>query len=643
MAKNLLIPKISQQVRPFKGFLQTYSHLLIPLSIFCVSLWVYLSNNATISSGDVVPATLIGFNILENHTFHLDPLRGGYIYDIYRATVENPPYFFNETQSGHLASGYPIGPVLVTFPLYCLFYLYLKLAQIPVDLNAADFEVHRVFFEKLAVSIIAALAAVFFYLATRLKFSRSVALVSTFTFAFATNQWMISSQGMWQHGISNFVLIVALYCLLKANYAINKNRWIYLLGGGIACGLFPSIRPSSSAFALSATLYVLFVYRKKSIPFILGLGSSLIGFAWNWYYYQSLIGGYGNVLSHYNVTVSQFVGAFLGLTISPSRGIFIITPIALLSLVGAYRVFQARRGNDEKLVGLLFLASLLIFFNYCFWIWWTGLNCWGARFLTDVLPILCYLLNYVFVDIFPDGIFSRRNFSLQFWVIIALIGISTFAQFVGAYGYTSVGGQWKVYPFDSDTFDHRNWDPKDSMVGRHARYFWMRNFVKPDIDSKEYLQHFQGEIETIQIIDTEPLNYVHNLLNLSNLRGEVTQDNHHDNQPLTLPFEVKPVQHVMLRAELINTGDSPWYGYEMGLNRGTTRVKVQCFDQNNILVSEGELSVYGKIKKGEKAAAVGAVTFHQAAEIHQIKTDLIVSDVGEFPLVGVSRYAPIKN
>jgi hypothetical protein len=92
-----------------------------------------------------------------------------------------------------------------------IFYIFLKIFHTPVNLTHESFEFYRVFFEKIAAAITTAISVVFFYLASSLKFEKSVALVSTFIFAFATNTWMTSSQGLWQHGLSNLSVIIIIF------------------------------------------------------------------------------------------------------------------------------------------------------------------------------------------------------------------------------------------------------------------------------------------------------------------------------------------------------------------------------------------------------------------------------------------------
>lgn len=94
----------------------------IALLIFCTCVFVYLANGETISSTDNVSSSVLAFNWLDNHSLNFDIFRDGYLYRTDTKHGANGiPHFFVEAANGHLSSTYPIGNVILTFPLYFLF------------------------------------------------------------------------------------------------------------------------------------------------------------------------------------------------------------------------------------------------------------------------------------------------------------------------------------------------------------------------------------------------------------------------------------------------------------------------------------------------------------------------------------------
>jgi hypothetical protein len=110
---------------------------IVLVFLFCIV--VYNANGVTISSSDTVTNTLLASNLLESYTLHLDVFRNSYF--IKRGIF----YAFLEGNNGHLTTAYPIGPGIVTFPLYIVFYTYLKLTSIQFDIASESFEIYRVF------------------------------------------------------------------------------------------------------------------------------------------------------------------------------------------------------------------------------------------------------------------------------------------------------------------------------------------------------------------------------------------------------------------------------------------------------------------------------------------------------------------
>lgn len=572
----------------------------LAILIFIACLTIYLINGRTISSGDSIPNTVLIFNLLENHTFNLDAFRESYF-------VERGVYYsFVESPNGHLTSVYPIGVALITSPLYLIFYIYLKIFHIPINLTHESFEVYRVIFEKIAAATTTSISVVFFYLASSFKFKKSVALFSTFIFAFATNTWMISSQGLWQHGLSNLSVTIIIFCLIKTNYTNRKNSKIIILTiAGIFCGLLPIIRPTSTLFLVAALLYSLVIYRSYSIFLILGMASAIPGFLWNFYYFGNFIGGYSSISTPlYSFTINTFVEASLGTLISPSRGIFVFSPIILYSFFGAYKVFKLRAYKDEKLIVSMSFAALGLFFSYCFYIFWWAGYCYGPRFMTDILPVTCYLINYYIDDLSnPLNSFQNQGFidKSKRLLFLLMVMISFFVQIVGAFG--EKGLYWSITPLKLEQYPSRLWHVKDNQIERHTQALFHQNFP-PHVKDPKYI---------------------------NGLSGSIKQVTYNGNQPLSPNFSVTAQSQLLLEAKVENTGSSQWFGYETAVEKGEIRVRLLFLNSKNEIKSEQYLYVSGTPKKSEKTQAIGSIVFPDQPGRYQIKFDLVSDQVYIFP------------
>ncbi|WP_414514525.1 glycosyltransferase family 39 protein [Nostoc sp. PCC 9305] len=582
------------------------SETLLPILVFFACTVIYLANGVTLSSTDTVPNTLLAFNLLENNTFNLDAFRSSRFCTNSYVNC----YFFAEGNHGHLSSIYPIGTAIVTFPLYLIFYAYLKLISFygsaSLDLTSASFEIYRVFFEKLAATLTTAITVVIFYLSVRLKFSLSISLLSTFIFAFATNIWMTSSQGLWQHTASNLALVSMIFSLLKANRASEKSQKIWLLIAGVACGLLPGIRPTSTLYTIAAIIYSIFTYRFQSIYLFFGLVSALPSIAWNLYYFDNLTGGYSKMFPKppYKFTFSNFIKASLGTLISPSRGLLVFSPIFLYSLPGAYQVFKLKAGKDEKLIGCMTIASLALLANYFFYlVWWAG-HSYGPRFMTDMMPVVCYLISYFLVHPFQKLIhLPKILYTKSLVIFIVIVTFSTFTQFVGAFG-ANPGYMWNGVPINVDSNHYRLWSFKDSQIERNAKAVF-HQIIKPSIDNPAYAENLGGIIKQVVVDES--------------------------NQAFGSLISVKPSSEKVLKAKLENTGTSNWFGYESALKKGEVRVRGRFYDERKKEISQVRFYVSGTPKQHESTEAIASIAFPKEPGIYKLLFDLVSEEVGVFP------------
>lgn len=595
------------------------------LLIFLSCIFIYLINDRTISSNDNIPSSILGFNWFIRQDLDLEAFRNSYLFGPNQQCVtcaNGIPYFFTEAPNGKLTSTYPIGTAIVAFPLYILFSIYLKFASLfhlitssasanPLDITIEDFEGYRKSFEKLAGTTLTALSVVIFYLAARLKFKPSVALFSTFTFAFATPVWSLLAQGLRQHTASNLVVLAALLCLLKANRASGNSLKFLLLAAGFLCGLMPGVRITSVLFAIAAVVYAVFTFRKTSLFLFLGLPSFLINAFWNFHFFgfslqNFIVGGYTQQFdsgaSSYQITWDYFKEAFWGLLISPSDGFFTFSPILILSFVGFFLAFQQWRNKDEQLVLCLAIAAILIFCQYTIYVPWTGgAGSFGSRFMTDILPIVGFLVCYAIAWVEQWWHIHRKAFWAGTVAIGVLVAFSTGVQVLGAFGESN----WGTIPLPLGMQKDRVWQLEDTQISRHANSLHYEIF-DPIQDQEAYLQSVDGAIEQVQDQDQNPV---------SQLTGRVRQ-------------------RLILQGTFRNTGSVPWYGYQTGMERGETQLKGQFFDDQGKKVNTGSpnaIFISGRPEPGREATGVGWIRLPPRPGRYRLEFALQVRGIGDFP------------
>ena len=421
------------------------------LCLFCLVYFVYNINFRPIPSGDTIPASLLPFSILEDHSLYFDRFYHYYAFNNYGI------YFF-ANNGGHYLSSYPIViPVLVT-PFYVIPYVFLKLNSCPIDLFYPGFSLTVSIMEKLSASLIASVSVVFVYLALKELVPRRTSAFVALIFAFGTNTWTISSQALWQHGLGELLLAASIFLVLL-NEKQASNRLIILLG--TLSGLFVFNRPADAILLIPFIYYILRLNDMRIGYYIFGALLSGIPFLlYNIHYFGNLFGGYSTLLNSFDFS-SEIFARLMGLLFSPSRGLFVYTPVMLLSILGFFNIFKLSSKRTKEFLLLLGVSCLAQVFMYsAFNIWWAG-GCYGPRFLTDMLPALTIYLG-VFINKINFNVKVRKNMVAYIAIFLILIW-SLCVQFVGAFYYPS--GNWDGEP-NVDYHPDRLWDWKDTQITR---------------------------------------------------------------------------------------------------------------------------------------------------------------------------------
>jgi 4-amino-4-deoxy-L-arabinose transferase-like glycosyltransferase len=436
------------------NLVRRYDYIFIFLLIF----FVYNITTRLAINGDTTPAAILPFLIIEYQTVYFDP--------IYSLLAQNGvPYQYVLT-NGHYASIFPIvTPILIT-PMYLVHSFFIT--TFPAAINYTSL------LAKFSATILAALAGTFVYLIAKKLFKRKIALITTIIFAFGTLTWAISSQTLWQHGTSELLLAIALFCIVRNEI---KPSFINITILGIASGLFLFNRPPDGLL-LIPILYYIWRNRDQWLPFVGGaLISGLPFLAYNLATFGNLFGGYGENLNMVVTGMGSPLAVlvhFAGLLISPSRGLFIYSPILLFGIWGFYLVYKKETDNNQEgtqkkkqnagLFNKSIKSTLLIFIPciigtiliYSAFSPWFGGWCFGPRFLIGFLPVLAIVTGYgiaPYLEKRPDTP-SKKVISI---IILVLIIYSVIVQAIGAWAYPYT--DW-----DKGAGDQKVWDWSDMQI-----------------------------------------------------------------------------------------------------------------------------------------------------------------------------------
>ncbi len=414
---------------------QTVQQALLIVAIFLVVFLAYLAS-PIITSFDSKWSIHVAMSIIKEGNTDLDE---------YKEIIPDDDYRI-EKINGHFYSLFSIGAPIFAVPfvyIYDKFFFDLA-GYMKNNVPAGKIEV-------VVASFITALVSVFIYLIARLFLSTRLSLLLVFIFAFCTSAWSTASRALWQHGPSMLVLSIALYFILLA-----RRRPELIQFASIPLALSYILRPTNNVSVLLLALFVFTYYRKFFLKYLLWSLIVAIPFiAFNISIYHTMLPPY--YLGHLNgnfFSTDRTSEALLGHMLSPSRGLFIFTPIFLFSLWGM--VFSIRKKSVEKLdyflIGIIILHTLVISLVF---LWWGG-HSYGPRYMSDMIPYLVYFL-------IPT---VQRMYLLKGWskfVLIFIFGVLILASFSIHYrGATNWDVyRWNVEPFNVEEKHERVWDWHD--------------------------------------------------------------------------------------------------------------------------------------------------------------------------------------
>jgi len=400
---------------------------------------VYNANFRAISAGDAFPARYLPFAMWRWHTVLLDPIwsivaqERTPVTPTYRKSHQDADleaaFWVVRLPSGHTVSLYPITTPLLIAPLYlpAVAYLYVT------GWNPQRFDWMARIMEKICASLLAAVSAALFFLLLRQRLDREPALLLTCAYAFGTTSWMISSQALWQHGLAQLLVVCAMLLLTGP---CTRGR---ALIAGMVLGLIACVRPPDAIIAAMLGIYGLWWAGRRFAPLMVaaGIAPAIPLLIYNIGIVGHYAGGYGLFGSRGFFHLDIFAG-ILGLLFSPTKGLFVFSPFLIFLPLGLTRVFR-----DERTRGLAAAALAAIVLQVLLYAkadWRQG-DSWGPRWLTDMVPLLVWLL----VPAWAAMSKAVRP------VFVAAVGAAIVIEAIGAFWYT---GESNVAIWASDHGPH---------------------------------------------------------------------------------------------------------------------------------------------------------------------------------------------
>jgi len=378
----------------------------ICLFLFVLTLLIFTFRFRYGGTGDTIPNQLLPISIIYEHNLDLNEFvcqwdKSAQSFKYSSETCQKS-YWWSPI-NGRAVSDYPIIPGLLNLPVYLIAFL-LKI----------DLLKNMYLLSLITAAIISSLSVVFmFLLLEQVCKKRSLALYFSLIYAFCTLVWSLTSRNLWQHGPSLLLINISLFILYKKNPKL-------LPWAGLFLGFAIFNRPTNLFIVLPLTVYFLLNHKKYFWKYcLLGAIPAALLILYSCYYIGSINSlGQGNTLAMEGV----FMEGFTGLLFSPARGLFVFSPIFILSLLYIPKIFSKK---EEKITKYLLISLILLIFAYSKWgMWWGGYS-FGYRLIAESIPFFIILLIKSWTEII-----SKNKILIAIFVM--LIIISLYFNFLGA-------------------------------------------------------------------------------------------------------------------------------------------------------------------------------------------------------------------
>jgi hypothetical protein len=354
----------------------------------------------------------------------------------------------------HTYNAFPLGPSLIALPTVAARQVlaWVRGQDLEQRWGGGGIRFRRA--EKMTASLVIALAAVMlFFIGREMTGRTTVAAAASLVFAFCTSAWSTASRALWQHGPSMLMLCVALWLLLVARRRPRVAQFVTL---PLAAAYV--IRPTNAISIAVLGLYLLIRHRRYVLPAVawallvavpfVAYSLTVYDHVLPWYFRAARLGMH-----------PAFWEALAGNLVSPARGLFVFSPILLLSTAGVW--VKVRRRQFTLLDAALILAIVLHWVAIsAFGHWWAG-HSFGPRFFSDMLPYFAYFLVPAFAAI-AEAAPKRRTALTAAAAVLA--AFSFVVHFRGANFHSTL--EWNAGPGDIDRHPERLWDWSDLQFFR---------------------------------------------------------------------------------------------------------------------------------------------------------------------------------
>lgn len=401
---------------------QNVAFWLIPCAIF-LFLLTFFSANKEVGS-DPKLTLLVSQSILENGTIRLDNYQDDQLLEFpFEDYVQRLGLVVE--RGGHYYAYFPAGPSFLSLPFVWLSTL------LGGDMRTADnFQLQILLAASSVVAVFFLLYRTGVYLVGRqasLIISLFAVLGSSLSSTLGTALWTLNFS----------TLFIALVLLLIVRDTAGRAFNPYLLG--LLLFLCYFVRASTAVFIAPVLGYLFWQRRRLFWPTAVTAFILLLLFLlWSRYEYGQWLPDYYSLARLQQERMPAWLG-ILGNLVSPSRGIFIFSPLFLLLFPGLLLTWRALFRQPLFWLCVVWLALQFLLLARAV-VWWGGVS-YGPRLLADALPGFVLLLFLIWQEASQRTTIAQQRAAIALFLLLG--AVSTAIHITGLYRPATI--RWNLF------------------------------------------------------------------------------------------------------------------------------------------------------------------------------------------------------
>ncbi len=344
-----------------------------------VSMFAIYFASPVLQMNDSQYSMLTAESIIRNQTPDLSSYTiTNYDADLPFNTIAGRHAYQLQRTNGRLLYGFGHGTSMLSIPFVATMDLFgVSPATADGQYNLAG----EVIVEKLLAALLMASLAVVFFRAGTLMLDWYWSAIIAIGAGLGTSMWSTASRGMWAHTWEMMLGGVVVYLLL-AGVAQRTSIGPVLLATLLSWMFF--VRPVGAIPALAIGVYIL-ICRPRELPAYL-----ITGGLWLAAFVTYSMRIFGTMVPFYYLSNDphsmgiHFMQGLYGILLSPSRGIFIYSPVLAVVLYLIARNWRSISDRALAILALSIIAAIGIAIA-AHPEWWGG-NSYGPRLMSDAIP-----------------------------------------------------------------------------------------------------------------------------------------------------------------------------------------------------------------------------------------------------------------